>query len=102
MQKASPEKDYSLNDMIEIAIDIASMPPVMETVPGDTILAKWINLEYGQNGPEYTFSDEIFILKTADGKYAKIWLKDYFNNEAKSGHVTMKYFYQADGSTELD
>ena len=99
----APETGYALNDMIEISVDITSMPPVKETVPGDTVLAKWINMNLGQNGPEYTYSNEIFIIKTADGKYAKIWLKDYFNDEAKGGgHVTMKYVYQADGSTELD
>ncbi|PIE88342.1 MAG: hypothetical protein CSA04_02390 [Bacteroidetes bacterium] len=45
---------------------------------------------------------EIFVVKTADGKYAKVWLKDYFNADGESGHVTMKYSYQPDGSTKLD
>lgn len=98
----APETNYSINDMIEISIDITSMPPVSETVPGDTVLAKWIDVEFGQSGPIYSFSNEIFIVKTAEGKYVKIWLKDYFDDGANSGHVTMKYAYQPDGSTKLD
>ena len=98
----APETGYALNDMIDIAVDITSMPPVMETVPGDTVLAKWITKEYGQSGPEYTYSDDFFIIKTADGKYAKIWLKDYFDNDANGGHVTMKYVYQPDGSRKFE
>ncbi|MBU8892761.1 MAG: HmuY family protein [Bacteroidales bacterium] len=98
----APETGYSLNDMIEIATDISTFPPGMETVPGDTILANWISFEIGASGPEYTYSNEIFIIKTADGKYAKIWLKDYFNDEAQGGHITMKYLYQTEGNTKLD
>jgi hypothetical protein len=99
----APESGYSVNDSIEIAINIAAFPPVMETVPGDTILATWINMTYGgTQGPEYNYSNEIFVIKTAEGNYAKIWLKDYFNDEPKSGFVTMKYSYQSDGSRKLD
>lgn len=100
------ETGYSVNDSIEIAVDLASYPPIMETVPGDTVLANWIEMTYGGAfGPEYSFSNEIFVIKTSDGKYAKIWLKDYFkviNDESKSGFVTMKYSYQSDGSKKLD
>jgi len=98
----APESGYSVNDNIDIAVDIASFPPLMETVPGDTILATWIEMTYGTSGPEYSYSNEIFVVKTSEGKYAKIWLKDYFNDESKSGFVTMKYSYQSDGSRKLD
>ena len=98
----APTSGYALNDSISIAVDVSSMPPVMETVPGDSVLASWVEMTYGQSGPEYTYSDEIFVVKTASGKYAKIWLKDYFSAEGNSGHVTMKYSYQPDGTTKLD
>lgn len=98
----APATGYSLNDSISIAIDITSMPPVMETVPGDTVMATWITMQYGDAGPEYLYSNEVFVVKTASGKYAKIQLKDYFNDLGKSGHVNMKYSYQSDGSTQFD
>ena len=99
---SAPETGYATNDFISIAVDVSTIPPLMETVPGDTVLSGWVTMKYGNMGPQYTYSDEIFIVKTADGKYAKVWLKDYFNEDSNSGHVTMKYSYQADGSTKLD
>jgi hypothetical protein len=100
--ETAPSSGYSMNDYIMIAVDVSSMPPVMERVPGDTVLANWISMKHGQMGPEYSYSNETFVIKTADGKYAKIWLKDYFNEDGDGGHITMKYSYQPDGSTKLD
>lgn len=97
----APESGYSLNGMIEVAVDISAMPPKMETVPGDSILSGWVEYSMGQGGPTYTYSEEIYIVRTAEGKYVKVWLKDYFNDNSESGHVTMKYAYQSDGSTDL-
>jgi len=99
--KEAPETGYVLNDSIKI-LEEFSMPPVYVKVPGDTLLAKWISITHGQSGPEYNYSDNIYVIKTADGKYAKIWLKNYFNDESKSGYVTMKYTYQPDGSRKLE
>ncbi len=97
----APETGYALNDSIEI-LEAFAMPPVYVTVPGDTVLAKWIDISYGQAGPEYIISDNIYVIKTADGKYAKIWVKDYFNDSSETGHVTMKYNYQPDGSRKVE
>lgn len=98
----APESGYSTNGFIDIAVDVSSFPPVMESVPGDSVLASWIKMTYNDNVPVYSYSNEVFVVKTAKGKYAKIWLKDYFNDNAESGHVTMKYSYQSDGSRNLE
>jgi hypothetical protein len=97
----APKTGYLLNNSIEILEEFV-MPPVYVTVPGDTLLAKWISISIGQTGPEYVVSNNIYIIKTADGKYAKIWLKDYFNDNSETGHVTMKYNYQPDGSRKME
>lgn len=99
--KEAPETGYALNDSIKI-LEEFSMPPVYVTVPGDTVLAKWIDIHHGQSGPEYNYNDHIYVIKTADGKYAKIWLKNYFDDESTSGHITMKYAYQADSSRKFE
>ncbi|MDR0660752.1 MAG: HmuY family protein [Prevotellaceae bacterium] len=44
---------------------------------------------------------KVFVIKTADGKYAKIYLKAYQNANGDSGYITMEYVYQASGSTNL-
>jgi hypothetical protein len=98
----APESGYSENAMINI-LESPAMPPTYVSVPGDTLMSnKWIKMTHGAGGPSYTISDHIFIIKTADGKYAKIWLSDYFNEEGKGGHPTMKYLYQPDGSRSFE
>ncbi|MCG8411747.1 MAG: HmuY family protein [Bacteroidales bacterium] len=98
----APTTGYSLNDSIEIYTDLSVMPPVEVKVPGDTVLAKWITKSFGAQGPQYKINNKMFVIKTASGKYAKIWLRDFFNNQAKAGHITMQYIYQPDGSRNLD
>lgn len=53
-------------------------------------------------GSIWTYAKKVFVVRTADGKYAKIQLLNFKNNIGISGTVTMKYVYQADGSTNLN
>ncbi len=94
----APTEGYSLNDSISIVNEEGNWTnPV--TVPGDTIVGKW--LYFTGPPPQYNITNEIYVVKTAQGKYSKIWLKDYYNDNSESGFVTMQYFYQKDGSTTL-
>lgn len=96
--KEAPQSGYSLNTTIQI-LEVYALPLVYVTVPGDTLVAKWLTVVTSNSGPPtYTFSDNIYVIRTAKGKYAKVWLKDYFNDAAKGGYITMKYAYQKDGS----
>lgn len=94
----APENGYSLNDSIDIMQESGNW--VYEAVPGDTILSSW--LTFTGPPPTYTVNDNIYVIKTANGKYAKIWLKDYYNDNSETGHVTMQYVYQPDGSIKLE
>lgn len=98
--KEAPADGYSLNTTISI-LESYTMPPVYVTVPGDTLVSKWLKIITDVAPPTYEYSDNIYIIKTANGKYAKIWLNNYFNSEAKGGHVTMKYQYQTNGSRQF-
>lgn len=51
--------------------------------------------------PTYTPNDHVYIVKTADGKYAKFTIESFYNDEGVSGFLTFKYAYQPDGSTNL-
>ena len=51
--------------------------------------------------PTYTPNNHVYIVRTADGKYAKIKVEGFYNDEGKSGYVTFQYAYQPDGSTNL-
>jgi hypothetical protein len=96
----APESGYSLND----SIGVIQESGVWEytNVPGDTVLATWMNIDFSNPPPKYTISDEIYVILTADGKYVRIWLKDYFDDRSTSGHVTMRYTYQADGTRSFE
>ncbi len=96
----APADGYSLNTTIKI-LEKFVMPPVYAEVPGDTLVAKWMTLDVSNDGERtYNYSDNIYVIRTAEGKYAKIWLKNYFD-ETKSGYITMKYSYQPSGSRKF-
>lgn len=96
----APADGYSLNTTISI-LESYTMPPVYVQTPGDTLVSKWLKIVTDIVPPTYQYSDNIYIIRTAKGKYAKIWLKDYFSNDAKSGHVTMKYVFQSNGTRKF-
>ncbi len=93
----APESGYSLNDSISIIEESGVWE--YTNVPGDTIISSW--LTFSGPPPAYNINNNIYVIKTADGKYAKIWLKDYYNDDSQTGYVTMEYFYQPDGSRKL-
>lgn len=51
--------------------------------------------------PSYTPNNHVYIVKTADGKYAKIKIENFYNDEGKSGFVTFSYVYQPNGSKQF-
>lgn len=53
------------------------------------------------HGEGYNIKPFILVVKTANGKYAKIHVKNYLNEKDESGFISFDYVYQADGSTNL-
>jgi hypothetical protein len=66
------------------------------------VLYNWFSLEFATQGTQIVPTDDIFIVKTATGKYAKVWLKSYYSATNLSGYVTFQYKYQPDGSKTLE
>lgn len=94
----APADGYSLNTTINI-LESYTMPPTYVTAHGDTLVSKWMTITTSNTAPPtYNYSDNIYVIRTAKGKYAKIWLTNYFNSQSQSGHITMKYAYQANGN----
>ena len=50
----------------------------------------------------WSYAQTAFIVRTADGKYAKIHLMNFKSDRGASGTVTMKYVYQSDGTINLN
>ena len=49
-------------------------------------------------GGVWTYAQKVFVVRTADNKYAKIHLMNFKDRGGVSGTVTMRYVYQSDGS----
>jgi hypothetical protein len=62
----------------------------------------WFAIELAAQGTQIVPTDYIYIVKTNDGKYAKVWLKSYYSASNASGYVTFQYKYQPDGSKILE
>jgi len=65
-------------------------------------LYTWFTIEMATQGTQIVPSDYIYIVKTGDGKYAKVWFKSYYSAADVSGYVTFQYKYQSDGSKYLE
>jgi len=105
----APESGYSVDTIISVVEDVSVMPPLNADVAGSPIITggsgegSW--MIFNGPPPTYEITNQIFVVKTASGKYAKIWLKQYtqlVDGSQKGGYITMKYSYQSDGSTNLD
>jgi len=64
-------------------------------------LYTWFTLEFATQGTQIVPSDYVYIVKTATGKYAKVWFKSYYSATNLSGFDTFQYKYQPDGSKNL-
>jgi hypothetical protein len=62
----------------------------------------WFTIELAAQGTQIVPSDFIYIVRTYDGKYAKVWIKSYYSSANASGHITFQYKYQPDGSKILE
>jgi hypothetical protein len=70
----------------------------MDTV--NPVLYTWFNYNLTTN--QLIPTNMIFVVKTANGKFAKIWIESYYNDkDLTSGYVKFLYSYQPDGSKNL-
>ncbi|MDR1810652.1 MAG: HmuY family protein [Prevotella sp.] len=102
--KTAPKDGYKADVQDSIIYDMSQM---MQGIIGyvHTGLAqdtkKWAVLTDMQNS-KWEYAQKVFIVRTADEKYAKIYLKGFKSDTGVSGTVTMQYVYQSDGTDNLD
>jgi hypothetical protein len=66
------------------------------------VLYTWFSLEFAAQGTQIVPSDDVYIVKTGTGKYAKVWFQSYYSATNQSGYVTFQYKYQPDGSKIIE
>lgn len=67
--------------------------------PYNPVVAKWYNYSYLAN--VLVPKPSIYIVRTQDGKYAKMRILSYYCEGGVSGCLTFEYVYQGNGSTDL-
>lgn len=93
--KEAPTSGYTVDEKSMIMFGYGQMMQGGEPEMGESTLNKILKgaiaVKPSSSGPIYQFSKEIYIIKTANGKYVKVEFTGYHNDEGKSGYVTFKY-----------
>ena len=100
----APSTGYvvDVNNVEHTIMDFTQNPPVVIVeVNASAVLETWGAFDTSVSPPLFNVSDKIFVVKSANGKYAKIHVQAYSNADG-SGHVTFEYKYQADGTINLE
>jgi len=90
-------------DMGEMALDSIESVPTLGYTQSDagrdsinTAVARWY--DYGFSTHVLSPKGRVYAVRTADGRYAKMEILSYYCPGARPGCVTIRYFYQGDGS----
>ena len=77
----------------------ADVHPKNRLYPFNPVLEKWYNYSYLANvlAPKR----EIYVIRTQEGKYAKMRMLSYYCTGNVAGCMTFEYVYQGDGSKRL-
>ncbi len=98
--KEAPKSGYISDDKRNI---MYAMPPKNAMV-GMSSVSAWVTeevLDLAAHKIKTTIVPTLFVLKTANGKYVKVYIKNYKNAKGKTGFITFDYVYQKDGSTSF-
>ena len=91
-----------VNNVEHTIMDFTQEPPVVIIdINASAVLETWGAFDTSTSPPPFNVSNKIFVVKTADGKFAKIHVKAYSNSEG-TGHITFEYKYQTDGTVSLE
>jgi len=94
------ENGYAVDDSIQIVKEIGARGPIYMNSAGNKTFKGCILFSMADYS--YTPNNHAYVVKTADGKYARLLVTDFYNDRGESGYMTFKYAYQPDGSRKLD
>jgi HmuY protein len=97
LKVVSDTATFVADDSVDIAIQQGYATYVLNPV-----LYTWFSLEFATQGTQIVPTDYIYIVKTATGKYAKVWIRSYYSASNVSGYINFQYKYQPDGSKNLE
>ena len=94
------EKDDSVK--VETRNPADDNNPIVTTIVLNPVLYKWYNMIHADNKTVIQSKKTVYILKTAKGKYAKMYISSYYGDDNVSGHYKFVYSYQPDGSDNFN
>jgi len=100
--KEAQADGYVVDDSIGISDPADPTHANMIKTPGSAVLEGWGTMNTNVMPPVFTPSNKIYFIKTAAGKYAKVWFKSYYSAEGASGYITLNYIYLSDGSKSFE
>jgi hypothetical protein len=88
----------------QFTVDDTMKVMVMRGFANDTVnsvLYTWYS--YDHTTHYIVPTNSIYIIKTASGKYAKLWIRNYYrDSDLTMGYIKFSYFYRSDGSGSLE
>ena len=94
--------NFIQDSTVNLIVGIGNRGPVYKPVSGNVVFDNAFSVDMSQRPPLYTPQNNVYVIKTANGKYAKIQITGYFDDKGNSGHINFKYAYQTNGSTTLE
>ncbi|MDR1879249.1 MAG: HmuY family protein, partial [Bacteroidales bacterium] len=82
-----PTEGY-ITDVMD-SVNVSMMEKV--AAPKNLTLGTWVSM--AGMPPAYTVKENVFVVKSAEGKHVKLKFLDYLNAENKGGHVKFTYVY---------
>ncbi len=96
-----PEGDFHI-DTVKIRIFLV-MPPIEEQdvqfVNGNIGMNLWA--DFFHDTQVWKINKNIYVVRTADGKYAKVQFENYLDENDHGGLMKFNYVYQSNGSKEF-
>ncbi len=97
---AAPSSGYVVDATKSIMVKFTLPVPPFEDQPANTEI-EWLNVDTSNPPPAYTLYDNVYVIRTAAGKFAKIKFANYLSDKNETMVISLDYAYQPDGSTRL-
>lgn len=75
------------------SVNYAGMPPVNTADSRNLVLSQYMEVDTENMPPQYKLYPNVFVVRTAKGRYAKLRFTDYRNDKNVKGHIEIEYIY---------
>lgn len=99
----APTEGYLEDQPIQLYIAMPPKGPQDRPKVGmNPTTREWVIIKVkGPGSYDTKITPTLFVVKTANGKYVKLYMKNYKNAKGENGYLTFDYVYQKDGSTSF-